>query len=379
MGDVPSRVAWSLVGLTVVLLTADVVVSAQAVSLTSETAVAVHGFPFVEGACLGCALMGALIVSRYERHPIGWLLSAVGVLTSISLLTEAYSYWVRESGGPGSWALGGISGWVSQLFGGQIAVALLALMFMLAPDGRFLSRRWRRAALVPVVGAVLCLVAILSFPPAEFDLMSGDESFGTVRLTMLSVGFTMISLGMVLGLVSMVVRLRGSTGEERQQLRPIALSAGLAAVGLVILFVGQAVNGGRQTWLSGVPLNLSFFLMPILFAVAVLRYRLYDLDVIINRTVVVAAGAGFAAIGYTTLVVLAGRQVEGRTGGFWLSLLATVVVALAFQPLRRVVVRLADRAAYGERAQPYEALADFGRRLAQAPDPDDLLPAVAEA
>ena len=177
----------------------------------------------------------------------------------------------------------------------------------------------------------------------------------------------------------MVRRLRGSTGEERQQLRLIALSAALAAVGLLILFIGQAVNGGKQTWFSGVPLNFSFFLMPILFAVAVLRYRLYDLDVIINRTVVVAAGAGFAAVGYTTLVVLAGRLVEGRTGGFWLSLLATVVVALAFQPLRRVVVRLANRAAYGDRAQPYEALADFSRRLAEAPDPDDLLPAVAEA
>ena len=133
------------------------------------------------------------------------------------------------------------------------------------------------------------------------------------------------------------------------------------------------------TWVSGVPLAVAFFLMPILFAVAVLRYRLYELDVIISRTVVVAAGAGFAAVGYTALVVLAGRQVEGRTGGLWLSLLATALVALAFQPLRRGVVRLANRAAYGERAQPYEALADFSRRLSEAPDPDALLPAVAEA
>ena len=74
-----------------------------------------------------------------------------------------------------------------------------------------------------------------------------------------------------------------------------------------------------------------------------------------------------------------GQVVQGRTGGFWLSLLATAVVALAFQPLRRVMVRLADRVAYGSRAQPYEALADFSHRLAEAPDPDDLLPAVAEA
>jgi signal transduction histidine kinase/uncharacterized membrane protein len=379
VAEVLSRVAWSLFAGTVVLVVADVVVSAQAVSLLSETAVAVHGFPFVHGACLGSALMGALIVSRYDRHPIGWLLSAIGILTSISLLAEAYAYWVLEGDGPGSRVLGGSAGWVSQLLGGQLIVALLGLMFLLAPDGRFVSRRWRYAALVPSVGAALCLLAVLSVDPTTFDLLDADERFGPVRLTMLSVGFTLISLGLVMGLVSMVRRLRRSVGEERQQLRLIALSAALPALGLVTLLVEQEINGGRQTWVSALPLSVSFFLLPILFAVAVLRYRLYDLDVIINRTVVVAAGAGFAAVGYVTLVVVAGQLVEGRTGGFWISLLATVLVALAFQPLRRGVVRLANGAAYGARAQPYEALADFSRRLAEAPDPDDLLPAVAEA
>ncbi len=83
------------------------------------------------------------------------------------------------------------------------------------------------------------------------------------------------------------------------------------------------MNGGRQTWIAGVPLFLGFFLMPILFALAVLRYRLYDLDVIISRAVLVVVGTAFAAVGYTALVVLAGQQVEGRSGGFWVSLLAT--------------------------------------------------------
>ncbi|GAB3258197.1 sensor histidine kinase [Nocardioides dilutus] len=374
-----SRLGWSLAVATALLVAADVVVSAQAVSLTSETAIAVHGFPLVHGACLGSALMGALIVSRYERHPIGWLLSCVGIFTSVSLLTEAYAYWTLEADGPGSDALGSVSAWVAQLFGGQIVVAILALMFLLAPNGHFLSRRWRRTAVVPGVGALLCLAAIVSADPTGFDLVDAEERLGAVRVTMLSVGFTLITLGMVLGLVCMVQRLRASSGEERQQLRLVALSAALAALGLVNLAVVQAVNGGQQTWYSGVPLFVSFFLMPILFALAALRYRLYELDVIINRTVVVVSGAAFAAVGYTTLVVAAGQLVEGRTGGFWLSLLGTVVVALAFQPLRRYVVKLANRVAYGARAQPYEALADFSRRLAEAPDPDDLLSTVAEA
>jgi hypothetical protein len=373
------RLAWTLAALATVLVATDVWISAQAISLTSETAVAVHGFPFVHGACVGCAVMGALIVSRYERHAIGWLLTTVGVATSISVLTEAYAYWVQESDGPDTPVLASVSAWVAQVFGGQLVIALLALMFLLAPDGHFLSRRWRIVALVPLGGALLCLVALFMVDPRDYRLIVADDEISPARAILLSVGFLMICLGMLLALVSMVRRLRGSTGEVRQQLRLIALAAALAAVGLLILGTLQAVNGGEQTWASGVPLYVAFLLMPILFAVAALRYRLYDLDVIINRTVVVAAAAGFAAVGYTTLVVLAGQAVEGRTGGFWLALLGTAVVALAFQPLRRVVVRLANRAAYGARAQPYEALADFSHRLSEAPDPDELLPAVSEA
>ena len=124
---------------------------------------------------------------------------------------------------------------------------------------------------------------------------------------------------------------------------------------------------------------MSYLLLPVLFAVAVLRYRLYDIEVIINRTVVLAVGSAFAGIGYTTLVVAVGKLVDRQTSGFWLSLLATALVALAFQPLRRQVTRLANRLAFGSRAQPYEALSDFSRRLAETPTADAVLPAVAEA
>ncbi len=370
-----ARLAWGLAALTALLVVVDTVVSAQVLPLVSETTVAVHGFPFVHGAVVGSALMGALIVSRYDRHPIGWILCVVGSAGAVSLLTEAYAYWVQEADGPGPAGLAGVSAWVSSLLGGQLLIAAMTLMYLLAPDGHFLSRRWRYVGWLVALGELLCLLAVLSMDPREYRLVTSEADLGPVRRAMLTFGFLLVALCLLAAVVSMVLRLRRSRGEQRQQLRLIAWSAALSVLGIVCLYVVQALNGDRQTWLSSLPLFVAFFLMPVLFAVAVLRHRLYELHVIINRTAVLAAATVFAAVGYTTLVVAVGRQ----AGGFWFSLLVTAFVAVAFQPVRRHVVRLANRLAYGPRAQPYEELAQFSGRLAGTPSASELLPAVAAA
>jgi uncharacterized membrane protein YidH (DUF202 family) len=374
---VRTRVAWVLAGLTFVLTVADILVTAQYRPLLSEAAVAEHGFPFVNGAVLGSAVLGAVIIARYERHAVGWLLCLVGSTGAFSLLTESYGIWVVHEGGPGSRSLAGVSGWLSALVGGQLAIGGLALMFLLAPDGQFLSRRWRYAALAPAAGVVSCAAALVTSPPTTFDLQTMDA--GPVRGPLFSLGFLLITLGLVASVVSMVVRLRRSRGEGRQQLLPVLMSVVLVVVGIASVAAVQSQNGGRQTYAASLPLLVSYLLIPILFAVAVLRYRLYDIEVIVNRAVVVAVGTGFAGLGYTTLVVVVGKGVDRQTSGFWQSLLATALVALAFQPARRWVVRLANRLAYGARAQPYEALSDFSSRLAETPSLNTLLGAVADA
>ncbi len=358
-------------------MVADVAVTAAYSSLFSEEAVAVHGFPFTQLAVLGSALMGAVILSRYERHAVGVLLSTIGVLSSFSLVTEAYHVWVIDEGGPGPANLASVAGWLSSLTGGQLAFAQLAVMFLLAPDGHFLSRRWRWAAGVIGVGALICSLVLVSMNPMEFDLR--DVDVGGVRGPAFTLGFFMIAGGLVAALVSMWIRLRRSTGEERQQVRLIALAVAALVVGLANMLIVQSLNGGEQTWVASLPLLVAYVLLPVTFSLAALRYRLYDIEVVINRTVVLAVGVGFAALGYTTVVVVVGRLVDTRTSGLLLSLLATALVALAFQPLRRAVIRVANRVAYGSRAQPYEALSSFSRRLADTPAPAELLPAVAEA
>jgi GAF domain-containing protein len=374
-----ARIAWLLAGVTLVLVVVDALVTAQYRPLLSEAAVAVHGFPFVNGAVLGCAVMGALILSRDQRHPVGWLLMVVGVTSALSIVCEAYSVWVVTEGGPGSRSLGGVFGWVSVLVGGQLAIGAIALMFLLAPDGRLLSRRWRHAARGVALGELMCAAALLATNPARYDVLARTDAEGGAQAALYSAGFLLICVGLLGSLVSILVRWRRAQGEQRQQVRVIAASAVLVSIGLLALVVVQIFNGGRQTWAASLPLYVSFLLLPVLFAIAVLRYRLYDIEVIINRTVVVAVGSAFAGIGYAILVVAVGTLVDRQTGGFWLSLLGTALVALAFQPLRRRVIRFANRLAFGSRAQPYEALSEFSRRLAETPAPGALLPAVAEA
>jgi hypothetical protein len=373
-----ARVAWTLCGLSAVAVVLDTVVVATYQPLLSEESVAVHGFPFVSGAVLGAAAMGSLVVSREGRHPIGWLLLVVGVSSALALLCESLSIWIVDEGGPGPDAVGGVLGWASMLLGGPSALAGIALLFLLAPDGHFVSRRWSRFVAVPAAGTACCVAAMLLVAPTEVDLRDPSLGRGTAQ-ALWATGVLLLALGLLGAVVSMVTRLRRADGVHRQQLRLIATSAALVAAGFATLLAVQLVNGGRQTWASGLPLFVSYFCLPILFAVAVLRFRLYDIEVILNRTLVVALGTAFAGIGYTALVVTVGQGVDTRAGGFWVSVLATALVALAFQPLRRGVVRLANRLAFGPRAEPYEALASFSRTLSQTPSSETLLLVVAEA
>jgi hypothetical protein len=155
----------------------------------------------------------------------------------------------------------------------------------------------------------------------------------------------------------------------------VAVAAVVLASGVVISATIQSIQGGPPSWQSSLVLYLAYASFPVCIGVAVLRYRLFDLDVVINRAALLTIATAMVGLGYVAVVVAVG----GNAGGFWPSLLATAVVALAFQPLRASVVRFADRVVYGKRAVPYEALANFSRRLGESPDPANLLPAIAEA
>lgn len=371
-----ARVAWLVVAVTGVAIVLDTVFTAARLSLTSEATWADHGWPLAPLASAGCALMGAVILSRYPRHPLGWLL-IVASLLAVTLAGEAYTSWVLEGGGPGSPLWAQRIGWAAPFLGWPAFTALI-MIFLLAPDGHLPSRRWRWAVWVTGAGLALRTVGALLIPPSQY--VKGQQYDGSsVDTVLLTVGYLLVATGLVASAASLVTRLRRSKDDERRQLLWIASAATLLAVGVVVILVVPRLQGQEGTWLAGLPLRLAQVAVPVCVAVAVLRHRLMQIDLVVNRAAMLALATAVVAAGYVVVVVVTGLVVTGGVGGFWPSVLATAVVAVAFQPARRWIVRIADRLAFGDAAAPYEALADFSRSLGERPDPSALLPALARA
>ncbi len=371
-----ARLAWGVVALTMVAVVLDTVFTAAYRPLLSEATWADHGWPLAPLAGIGCALMGALIVSRHPTHLLGWLLSVASLL-SVTLAADAYALWVLDGDGPGSTHWAHVIGWASPLLGWP-AFAALIMVFLISPTGHLASPRWRWALWATFAGLALRTLGQLTMPPGEFVYAEQYDGF-TVSTALLTAGYLLVAAGLIGSAVSLVLRLRRARDDERRQLLWIASSAVFLAVGVVVILALPRIQGEQGTWVAGLPLRLAQLTVPLCVAVAVLRHRLLQIDLIVNRALMVALAAGLAAVGYVSLVVVIGSTLGGGAGGFWPSLLATALVAMAFQPLRHWVVRLADRMAFGPAAAPYEALADFSRQLGDRSDPSAMLPAVAEA
>jgi signal transduction histidine kinase len=248
------------------------------------------------------------------------------------------------------------------------AVYLLFFALLLFPDGRLLSSRWR-----PVVALfVVTLVAEMAWIGRQSAHVAGlTANHRDVPLTYdgpLGTALGMIAgVGVVLVIASVVIRYRRSSGVARAQIRWVAAGGGaFVATQLVWLFVADTVLAYQVYWAVAL---VTFPAAVGSFAVAILRYRLYDIDVVISRSLVVAVLAGFIASVYIAVVVGVGRWVGvGDEASLGLKVVATAIVAVAFQPLRERVRRWADRVVYGHRATPYEVLAGFSRQAASAGD-----------
>ena len=181
--------------------------------------------------------------------------------------------------------------------------------------------------------------------------------------------FVMIGLAAAT-VASLVIRYRRSKGDEREQIRWLMLAGGVTVFWFVL-----PLNHGVGGWADFVQ-GFVLTLIPIAIGVAILKYHLYDIDLVLRKTLVFGVLAVFITLVYVAIVVGVGTAV-GSSGNPVLSGIAAAIVALAFQPVRRWGQRLANRLVYGQRATPYEVLSEFSSRLGEAYDPEDVLPRMA--
>ena len=349
--------------------------------LNASTPTAVPRNPLVLDFCfwllfVSFATVGALVASRWPKNAIGWIFCWLGLSFSLGSASEEYALYalVTEAG-----SLPGAKGlvWLTAWFGGPIVFALFALVFLLFPDGRLPSRRWRLAIWLELV-AVVCLVAF-AFEPGplgNLGLVRVSNPFGVHGAAALLdtlgwIGFFVTLAVAVAGGISLVVRFRRARGVERQQIKWFAFSGVVfCAVFAVGPFLWSLPQVPATAWIWPVLFLAGASTVPVTIGIAILRHRLYDIDVIINRALVYGPLTVLLASAYVVGVV--GLQAVFRALSGQESTLAvvasTLAIAALFGPLRRRVQALVDRRFYRSKYDAAKTLAAFNARLREETD-----------
>ncbi len=330
------------------------------------------------------SLLGATIVRR-TGNPIGWLFVVMPLGAALAFVGESYVLAAYRP--PRDLPAVAAAAWLAQ-FGALVIVLPIPTLFLLFPTGRPLTRRWRWAVRAWGVGSVLVLVSLLR--GGEVYGASADAGYPAIRVanpfailpdaiavTFLYTGTSLVLASAAAGLLSLVLRFGRASGDERQQLRWIALVAMVGAC-LFLTLLGFDLAGVEQRalsdalWIAMVCVLLLG--LPAAVALAVLKYRLYDVDVVISKTVLYALLAGFITVVYVGVVVGVGSALgSGDRPNVLLQIAATAIVATLFQPVRRRATYIANRVVYGRRATPYETLTRFSERVGGTYATEDVL------
>ena len=322
-------------------------------------------------------LVGAVVAAQRPHNPLGWIFCVIGLTYGLTVTGEAYGIYALRTA-PGSLPGGGLMSWLGNWAWAPGLGLLLTFALLLFPDGRLPSRRWRPVAWLSGASiAMICgLGAAWSWPQRGLALMEsaqeGLENAPHLVQLLVQAGVPLMLLCGLASVVALLVRFRGSRGVERQQLKWFAFAGAVTFAGLVlILFPSQYGWIGPVSVLVALPILVS---MPVAAGVAILRYRLYDIDRIINRTLVYGLLTALLAGMYAAVVLLLG-QLFGGIGAEppnWLVAGATLAVAALFQPLRRRIQNAVDRRFNRRRYNATKTIEAFSARLRDQVDLDTL-------
>ncbi len=323
----------------------------------------------------GAPIVGGLIASRRPANPYGWLWLGLGVSFAMMHFAQgyaAYSLVVDPGALPAPRTVAAVlgQGWVA-------AIALFAFVLLLFPDGRLPSARWRVLAwVVAFVGALLLIFG--TFAPDQGGIVPGKNplgvggAFGEAIHALADPGVLILFVAIIVCALSLVFRYRGASGVQRLQIKWFAYAAALNAVLLVVDILGLSGLLGRALWtLVG---YLGFAALYLAVGVAILRHRLYDIDVIINRTLVYGSLTATLVTLYLGGIVVLQRLFVLLTGQrSTLAIVAsTLAIAALFNPLHRRVQGFVDRRFYRRKYDATKILEAFSARLREETDLDAL-------
>jgi len=330
-------------------------------------------------------VIGALIISHHPRHPIGWLLCAGLIFSAVDMFSAgyaAYDTFVFSGLLPGV-VLALV--WLKLVVLGPHGVVAFSLIILLFPDGRFTSPQWRKVAWI-IVGALFLFFPLQAVEPGPVDpffLLDRSNPLGVgpslwaFLNPLMWTAYSILVLCYGSAFVSLIVRLRSSRGDVRQQIKWLLFPAGLFGIFLLLFIIG-IIKADDAIIEFGIALGqLAIAGMVIAVAFAIFKYRLYDIDLIINRTLVYGMLTAITMGLYTFIVGFLGNllQLNDRT---IIAFLTTGLVAILFHPLHERLQRGVNRLFYGQRDDPLEALSRLGKRLETAVPPDKVLPTLVE-
>ena len=379
-------VSWLLWAVTIVLLGGGLTVAIRNGSLSEDPTFAV----FAIAMLVGYASIGAFVSSRLPNSPIGWLMLAAGIGFMISFTSSDYAEYTLYTD-PGALPFASFAVWL-QAWIFLLPIGAVVLLVSLFPTGSAASPRWRWLPNAIVVAFALAIVtSMFRAGPVDFTDVPGvpdpQNPLGiqaldpVLQAVQWVVGLVALAAA-VLAVVSLVMRYRASRGVERQQIRLLAYVVLIAIVFLILTIVTSfGLEPGQSTTLNDL-LFLGFFLslgigIPAAAAVAVLRYRLWDLDVVLKKTIVAAVMLLLLAAASGVVLLAIGNLVVRPLDAPGAALVMGIGIGALAWPLLRLSRRIADRIVYGKRATPYEVLTQFSDRMAESYATDDVLPRMA--
>ncbi len=355
---VASWLAWSLAAVSLVLLLAGITLSYLRRSAVPAPVDAPTWLEYAFTAMFATyPTVGAVVASRRPTNAVGWLLCVVGLATAVANFTDEYAHYADDMALVGAEAAAFLSG----INPGIVVAIFIPLVF---PDGRLPSRRWR--LLVWLIGAGLAIYAVdAALEPGGPDPL-GVELPPNVYGVLVVVQIALFIVGILGAAASVVLRLWRARGQERQQLKWLVYATSVVMVGMLGA-VSIPPPGGN--FFYGVAL-FGFAAMPVAIGVAVLRYNLYDIDLVINRTLVYGSlTILLAATYYGSVAVLQGLFRAFTEQQSTLAVVAsTLVIAALFNPLRRHIQSFVDRRFYRRKYDARKTLEAFSTKLKNETD-----------